>query len=284
MYPDDPFRLKTLVWLILCLDISQTVISCHVCYYYLVKNYFSPRSMAVRCWSMRLGTVETGLVIMTSHCSHVWRRYGLQSPADFSVTVSNVVLLILESGFWVATMVESLIQNSFNNFSKFQWMIWASISITMAFDIFLAIQFVLEYYYIKKQITSRGMVLVLGMLMAQMIHAGLSTSALVLTTLIYAIISPHELIWAAIMVVGTRVYLNVVLSFLNARQSLKDVLSDDNLGWGGGITALSRTPHTLDLRPGGRRLQQTQVRRHANVSVKLCDSFDSGATRIACDR
>ncbi|KAJ8481497.1 hypothetical protein ONZ51_g5947 [Trametes cubensis] len=157
-------------------------------------------------------------------------------------------------------MVESLIQNSFNNFSKFQWMIWASISITMAFDIFLAIQFVLEYYYIKKQITSRGMVLVLGMLMAQMIHAGLSTSALVLTTLIYAIISPHELIWAAIMVVGTRVYLNVVLSFLNARQSLKDVLSDDNLGWGGGITALSRTPHTLDLRPGGRRLQQTQRR------------------------
>ncbi|KAI1785103.1 hypothetical protein LXA43DRAFT_1066197 [Ganoderma leucocontextum] len=52
MYPSDLPSLKRLVFFVVILETITSAMSMHVCYYYLVANYFNPPALLHGMWSI----------------------------------------------------------------------------------------------------------------------------------------------------------------------------------------------------------------------------------------
>ncbi|KAH9902427.1 hypothetical protein C8Q73DRAFT_3044 [Cubamyces lactineus] len=278
LYPTDGIGLKALVGLLLCLDILHTITSCHVCYYYLVNNYFNPESMAIGVWSIRLGITETGLVILVSHCFYARRLFLLGNGHFFPVSII-AVLLITEIGFCIAATAESFIQGSFESFFKYQWMIWAVLSVAVLVD--LVATSILTYYLRRSRTGFKKTDSMVDILMVYAINTGLSTSVLTFASLICAIVSPHDLVWAAITVVSTKMYANSLLAVLNSRRSLIDKGLEGFETGSFGLKVvdprpIDRASHALDFGAGGSPRRQ-KVRGPASSSATPRASSDRDA-------
>ncbi|KAI0363611.1 hypothetical protein BV20DRAFT_118590 [Pilatotrama ljubarskyi] len=219
LYPTDGISLKFLVASLLALDILHTITSIHVCYFYLVTNYFNPLSMSTGVWSIRLGIVETGLVILVAHCFYARRLFLLGNGHLFPVSVIGL-LLFAEIGFSIAATVESFIQVSFEKFFKFQWLIWVILAVALMVD--LVATSILTFYLRRSRTGFKRTDSMVDVLMVYAINTGLSTSVLTFAALICSIAAPHTLIWAAITVPATKMYANSLLAVLNSRRSLID--------------------------------------------------------------
>ncbi|KAI0763291.1 hypothetical protein BD413DRAFT_210719 [Trametes elegans] len=252
LYPTDGWGLKTLVGLLLMLDVLHTITSVHVCYYYLVTNYFNPESMAIGVWSIRMGIVETGLVILVSHCFYARRLYLLGNGHFFPVSII-ALLLLAEIGFSLAATIESFVQVTFEKFFPLQWLIWAVLAAALLIDIVATS--ILTYYLRKSRTGFKRTDSMVDVLMVYAINTGLSTSLLTFAALICAIVAPHTLIWAALTVVGTKMYANSLLAVLNSRRSLidKGLEGFETGSFGMKVIdprAVDRASHALEFGPG----------------------------------
>ncbi|KAI0709729.1 hypothetical protein C8Q76DRAFT_739512 [Earliella scabrosa] len=63
-YPTDKRWLKGLVWAVVLLETFHAVLSCYVCYYYLVASHFNPIALLYGHWSIKLLPLCTGCIVV----------------------------------------------------------------------------------------------------------------------------------------------------------------------------------------------------------------------------
>ncbi|KAJ3008689.1 hypothetical protein NUW54_g3061 [Trametes sanguinea] len=170
-YPNDLLSLKALVCLVLGLDILHSVSSMHICYFYLVSNFFKPARLLEGVWSIRLIILEMGLLIVVAHwyvvpdtpkfgafsltsekllCpptvpSYVHLVFGLVGhDADHELPVANhnvipamiiAVLLAAELALCITVTVDSFKSVTFATFEQYSWVMWSILSVAVAADI-----------------------------------------------------------------------------------------------------------------------------------------------------
>ncbi|KAI0636270.1 hypothetical protein C8Q77DRAFT_636208 [Trametes polyzona] len=271
LYPTDGISLK--VGSLLGLDILHTITSIHVCYYYLVTNYFNPESMGTGVWSIRLGIMETGMVILVAHCFYARRLFLLGNGHLFPVSIIGL-LLFAEIGFSLAATVESFIQVSFDKFFKFQWLIWVVLAVALLVD--LVATSILTFYLRRSRTGFKRTDSMVDVLMVYAINTGLSTSVLTLAALICSIAASHTLIWAAITVPATKMYANSLLAVLNSRRSLIDKGLEGFETGSFGLKvidprAIDRGSHALEFTPGSPRLNGRQKVNPAQTMQTVID-------------
>ncbi|EIW57869.1 uncharacterized protein TRAVEDRAFT_48895 [Trametes versicolor FP-101664 SS1] len=219
LYPTDMTALKVLVLTVLVLDITHTITSIHVCYFYLVTNYFHPERLLDGVWSIRLIILEMGVLILVCHLFFARRLFLLGNRNLIPVVIIGL-LLLLEMGFCMAAVIESFLKVSFANFEKYPWLIWTILALAVAVDVVATST--LTYYLRQSRTGFKRTDSMVDILMVYGINTGLSTSVVTLAALISAIALPNSLIYTAIMVVGTKMYANSLLAVLNSRRSIVD--------------------------------------------------------------
>ncbi|KAI0636100.1 hypothetical protein C8Q77DRAFT_1251813 [Trametes polyzona] len=221
LYPTDMRGLKLLVSdHTLVLDITHTVTSIHVCYFYLVNNYFHPERLLEGVWSIRLIILEMGILILVCHSFFARRLFLLGNrnliPVAIIVSPRHTNLAPARA----AISFRRFLKVSFANFEKYPWLIWSILAIAVAVDVVATST--LTYYLHQSRTGFKRTDSMVDILMVYGINTGLSTSVVTLAALISAIVKPNSLIYTAIMVVGTKMYANSLLAVLNSRRSIVD--------------------------------------------------------------
>ncbi|KAI0648729.1 hypothetical protein C8Q79DRAFT_946776 [Trametes meyenii] len=258
-YPNDILSLKLLVILVLVLDIAHSISSMHICYFYLVSNYFHPQRLWNSVWSFRMIILEMGLLIIVAHCFYARRLYLL---ANKNVIPAIMIGLLLgaELALCITATVDSYRSVSFHNFEHYSWVMWGILSVAVVVDIFATTALT---YYLRKSRT--GFVKtdsIVDILMVYTINTGLSTSITTIASLICAILMPKNLVYSAILVVGTKMYANSLLAVLNSRRGILDK------GMSPGYDTGSFGLQVIDARHG---LEETRVRadRHELRAIRF---------------
>ncbi|KAI0709723.1 hypothetical protein C8Q76DRAFT_798523 [Earliella scabrosa] len=221
LYPSDRPTMKSFVIILLGLDIIHTITSIHVCYHYLVLNFFNPCALLEGVW------------ILVSHCFYA-RRLFLLGGNTFVPVIIIGALLLVEIGFSAAATVETFIQEEFARFSPFMWLIWVVLLAAVLVDL---VSTTILTFYLRKSRTGFKRRLANGVYnqyrtiyQARSVAGSTSPSAdsftlhsiLSLTAFICSVVLRDTLIWAAITVVGTKMYANSLLAVVNSRRSIID--------------------------------------------------------------
>ncbi|KAI0363648.1 hypothetical protein BV20DRAFT_975436 [Pilatotrama ljubarskyi] len=289
LYPTDTKGLKLLVMVILLLDITHTVTSIHVCHFYLVNNYFHPERLLNGVWSIRLIILEMGLLILVCH-SFFARRLYLLGNRNLLPAVVIGILLMAEMGWCIAAVLQSFIQVSFTNFQRFSWMVWTILGIAVTVD--LIATGTLTYYLRRSRTGFKRTDSMVDVLMVYGINTGLSTSVITMTSLICAIAKPASLVYAAILVVGTKMYANSLLAVLNSRRSIVDKGMEGFETGSFGLKVLdprdlqrdTREVHAIDFKtpaspkPTGQKVIGVKVTTETYVDVAPPESSERGET------
>ncbi|RDX42783.1 hypothetical protein OH76DRAFT_1269109 [Lentinus brumalis] len=219
LFPSDGIGLKLMVFLLLCLDTLHTITGIHVGYYYLVENYANPTALSTGEWSIRMGMIETGVVMVVAHSFYIYRLFFLSNRPLLPALVM-VALLVSELGFAVASTVFAFEKVTFKEYAPYNWMIAGILGCALAINVVISSFFI--YYLRRSRAGTKRKDPLSGVLMVYIVNTGLLTSALTLVALLTTIFLPDTLIWAAISILSTKMYANSLLAVLNSRRSLID--------------------------------------------------------------
>ncbi|TBU25224.1 hypothetical protein BD311DRAFT_765124 [Dichomitus squalens] len=219
LYPTDSLILKFFVILILGIDILNTMLSIHICYFYLITNYFNPVRLLDGVWSIRLIVISTGCMMIVSHLFYARRVYLLSGGTQWPV-VLIVVLLFAELGLCIGATIEAFLQPTFKGYQHFAWLICSALGAAVLLDLFISSMLIL---YLRKSRTGfKRTDSMVDVLMVYSINTGLSTSIVNFTAAITAITMPDKLVYTGLYIFASKMYSNSLLAVLNSRRSLVD--------------------------------------------------------------
>ncbi|KAI0741188.1 hypothetical protein C8Q76DRAFT_791529 [Earliella scabrosa] len=236
LYPSDDRRIKALVISLLILDALHTVTSIHICYHYLVNDYFNPLALDISVWSVRMTILETVVVMSLTHSFFV--RLGgrrllpsilipcrcgagyLCQSVILDALSTDIKFVSLVTAIALGTTIMTFRSVTFTGFQPYMWMVWILLAIAVVLDV-LVTGFLVFYLY-KSRTGFRRSDSILDVLMVYTINTGLSTSLLTIPAMFCAIFMRENLIWAAIYVIACKMYANSLLAVLNSRRSLID--------------------------------------------------------------
>ncbi|KAI0694309.1 hypothetical protein C8T65DRAFT_666988 [Cerioporus squamosus] len=220
LYPTDPLILKLMVAGIWLLDTFHTVLSMHVCYFYLVSNYFNPERLLSGVWSMRLTIITTGVVIAITHIFFA-RRIFLIGNRNIYLMIVMAILLVTETCFCLAATIETFIAVTFAAYTdRFKWIIPCSLGTAVVID--TVTTSTLTYYLHGCRTGFRKTDSLIDTLIVYTINTGLLNGILNFAAMLAATLSPKTLIYYGIDIASSKMYANSLLAVLNARRSLLD--------------------------------------------------------------
>ncbi|TBU36291.1 hypothetical protein BD309DRAFT_985045 [Dichomitus squalens] len=136
VYTADAFLMKFMIFCLALLDAGNAVVTIHVCYYYLVTNYFNPFALLDGVWSIQMLPIlmTTTLVIAQLYVSPALvmlqfsgktHTYGFQVLYKASVSSYRYVAIVAAIctigavGFGTVFSVECFKRTTFFEFNKF---------------------------------------------------------------------------------------------------------------------------------------------------------------------
>ncbi|KAI0363874.1 hypothetical protein BV20DRAFT_1057663 [Pilatotrama ljubarskyi] len=113
-YSSDSFYTKSACSCFLTL---HSILCMHICYWYLVSNYFSPLRLYTGIWSINLLSVLVGLTIIACQAFYVRRVYLINRKYKYIVALSSVMFLMV-LGCATAATVEASVLPNYSQFEK----------------------------------------------------------------------------------------------------------------------------------------------------------------------
>ncbi|RPD69899.1 hypothetical protein L226DRAFT_262370 [Lentinus tigrinus ALCF2SS1-7] len=217
LYTEDVVLLKVLVGTVIVLETFHTVISAHICYNYLVSNYFTPWNLLFGNWSIDLLPLSSGLVILTSQSFFARRVVAIGGKFRWIAGIA-IVLFVGELAFYAAATVKAFMLPTFKDFLSVTWFISTGSAMAVTADFLLTSVLIISLRRSRtgfKQTDSTIDVLILFA-----VNTGLITGLCNILGIVFALILPSNLIYAAVGIVGTKLYATTLLAALNSRKSL----------------------------------------------------------------
>ncbi|KAJ7910499.1 hypothetical protein B0H13DRAFT_1714367 [Mycena leptocephala] len=220
----------------LILDTFDTVLNCHILYYYLVTNYLVPEAIVFPVWSIIVHVAATSL------SNFIVRRYILSLtiylPLTSCVTaclhaVSISVLTIRRSRFTMKTFLDLV---GLSNLMYLNFAAGTSSDLSVA----LALCYLLRGSRTGFQRTDS----LIRVLMMYTVNTGLIVAIDATAGMFAFVFMPHNLIFLGFYLLLSKLYLNSYLAILNVRQNLRENLDEPK------SIHLSRIQSTMRWRSG----------------------------------
>ncbi|KAH9886054.1 hypothetical protein C8Q73DRAFT_716725 [Cubamyces lactineus] len=218
-YEKDPVYVRSTVAAVLVLETLHSALAMHLCYYYLVQNYFRPQALLKGIWSADVLPFITGLLIMVTQTFFA-RRVFLLNRRTVVIVVFVLMLLLGQLGFSTACTVEAFTQPDLFHVENMQWLSICAVALVIAADSLLT--FCLTYNLYRSRTGIRSTDSILRLLIIYTINNGLLTGTLSTIALFMAIFYPHALITDGINICIVKAYANTLLSVLNSRHLLRE--------------------------------------------------------------
>ncbi|KAH9902461.1 hypothetical protein C8Q73DRAFT_6155 [Cubamyces lactineus] len=221
---------------LLVLDTFHTVLCMHMCYWYLVQNYFDPLRLYTGVWSINVLSVVVGVTIICCQCFYARRVYLLGRQYRYLVLVT-VIMFIAELGCAIASAVQAFVLPDFSQFRKVTWLISAGFGIAVVADALLTGVLILALN--RSRTGFRRTDSMIDVLILYAMCTGLVTDLFSVLSFLFALILPNEMIYVGCDSVAAKLYVNSVLAALNFRQSF---ISGEDNGALAGVVDLFRRP------------------------------------------
>ncbi|PIL32221.1 hypothetical protein GSI_05466 [Ganoderma sinense ZZ0214-1] len=233
MYPADLPILKCLVSFVLVLETVSSALSMHVCYRYLVTNYFHPQALMGGEWSLNLFPLLSGVIMVATQSFFIRRVWilGRQYRYFLAIAVSHVVvspglhsdalqvaLCFVEMGFFIAATVEAFVIPTFKEYERATWLVSTGSTMAVSSDILITAMLITALRRSRTGIKRTDSML--DVMIMYSINTGLLTGIANLGSLLFAFIQPGTLIWAGVGIPGVKMYANTLMAALNSRRSL----------------------------------------------------------------
>jgi len=217
-FPNDPTFIHATIWVLLALDISHITLAWHMDYHWLILNFNNPAALGVTVWSLNITVILTGMITMIVQGFYA-RRVFILSNRNWFMTISIVVLAAARL---VAGVVNAVKFFEIQIIAKFPAACEAIVAVSLgsgtAADLLITGCLV---YYLRGH-TSPGFNTSTDSLVNKIIlwtvNNGLLTSVVGIAVLIAFIFSKNNMIYFAIYVTLSKLYINALLATLNSRR------------------------------------------------------------------
>ncbi|RDX42354.1 hypothetical protein OH76DRAFT_108400 [Lentinus brumalis] len=228
-YPKDNLSCKATVSILCLLDTLHEVLIIHVCYFYLISNYFKPWSLISGVWSLRLVVPATGAISTVSHVFFARRVLILSGSKRMTLPVALITTLLVlsEIVFCSVTTVYLFLDKTFTRFvDHSSWLISTSLGTRVVCDIVITGAMIYQLRISRTGFRKTDSILDLLILFA--INTGLLTSVVNLASVITAVLWPDALVYCGIYIVSSKLYSISVLTVLNSRRSRNKHSAENN--------------------------------------------------------
>ncbi|KAH9902490.1 hypothetical protein C8Q73DRAFT_785159 [Cubamyces lactineus] len=222
LFREDIELIKAIVFSTVILETVHIVLCMHICYYYLVTNYFNPLALLDGVWSIRILPISTALVILLSEGFFVRRVYLIGARYRPVVLVVPILMLVV-LGFAIAASIEAFIRPTFADFDQVAWMTSAAFGAAVVIDLLLTGTLIIT----KSRTGFKRTDSLIDVLIIYTINTGLLTGIFSVLSLIFALVSPDNLIYSAFNIIATKCYANSLLAVLNSRKLFADKVQED---------------------------------------------------------
>ncbi|ESK91090.1 hypothetical protein Moror_9590 [Moniliophthora roreri MCA 2997] len=214
----DKPQFKLLASISRFLDTFDTVLNCHILYFYLVSNYINPLAIMVPIWSVIIHVAVTSVsnFIIRSLFARRAYRLGKNIPSTIwivAVSLTDLVvgLLITIKAFGISTYLE------LDTLSSLMYLNFAAGTTSD-----LSVALVLCYLLWKSKTGFTRTDSLIKMLMAYTINTGLIVAIDAALGMICYAVMPNNFIFLGFYLLLSKLYLNSYLASLNARDSLRE--------------------------------------------------------------
>ncbi|TFK92017.1 hypothetical protein K466DRAFT_270356 [Polyporus arcularius HHB13444] len=227
VYSDDQRINKVFVISILAVDTLRNIVFMHLCYTYLVSDYFKPLALLRGIWSIRVQGVMNASTVLICQSFFARRAYILSTKHRVAVALS-VILMLTTLGFAIAGTVIAFKPevDTFALYERYYWINSVALGTAVAADSLTAGTLIVYLFRNRTRYAKTNAILYT--LILYTINTGLLTGIVNALAIVLAVIMPDTMIWLAIEFVGFRLYANSVLAVLNSRRSLREAA--DRLG------------------------------------------------------
>ncbi|KAI0648833.1 hypothetical protein C8Q79DRAFT_1007415 [Trametes meyenii] len=236
LYPDDRKWLKVFVLAILIIETGHTAMTAHLCYHYLVTNYFNPSALLSPSWSFRV-LAPLSVAAMFLCQSFYIRRVYMIGPQYRWLVAMAMALLLTELGFMIVLVWQAFKGHDVQDTKDVTWVVCAVYGLAVSVD--SLVTGVLITVLLKSRTGFKSTDSLIQTLVIYSINSGLVTSIAGMLSFIFALVLSGNMIYTAIAYVATKLYANSVLAVLNTRKSLKDMAMNgftvDSLQFGGNL-------------------------------------------------
>ncbi|RPD54854.1 hypothetical protein L226DRAFT_575195 [Lentinus tigrinus ALCF2SS1-7] len=216
LFPKDFAFHKALVPTLFLADTFHTVTLIHICYHYLINNYYNPLALLQAEWSIQ------GIVLLICQMFYA-RRIWLVDRRYRWVIGMVMVMILFEAGTILSATYFAFRATLFEDFIPHTYLNSLSFGVATATDLTLMVLFgiILRGSKTSFKDTRRG----LDALAVYAAVATLLNTALTIPALIASIVSRETFIYMALSIPTVKIYSNGVLMFLNLRTSLAESVS-----------------------------------------------------------
>ncbi|RDX44046.1 hypothetical protein OH76DRAFT_1487471 [Lentinus brumalis] len=220
LYPKDLIFVRSVVILTMIFETLHTVLTLHVCYFYLVDNYLCPGRLQQTVWSINLLAITTGMTMSASQMFFARRLYKV-GPGYRKVVFLAIAFLVGEFVFAVTSTVELYLETSIYTFGKMTWVVSGGYGMATVADTLLTISLIVTLQRSRTgmkpaQGSQRGTTqpfIWLDPALTETIDA----SVFNVISLILAVAMSEQFLYVCFSIVTTRLYANTLLAAVNSR-------------------------------------------------------------------
>ncbi|KAH9850845.1 hypothetical protein C2E23DRAFT_832917 [Lenzites betulinus] len=225
LYPEDRLFLKVLVVTILILETAHTVVWIIVTYHYTITDAFDLVDILRGHWSVKLAFMITGFAVFVCQSFYACRVF-LLGPRHRWLLVPAVITMFGGLSFALAAGIRAFeTAHYIVDLQHISWLVSIAYGFAVATDVMLtsALVYVLQRLRTGRKRTDS----ILDVLIIYTVNTGLLTSIISIIAFVFALVIPGNLIYAAVGIVGAKLYANSVLALLNSRRLIDNHLLDD---------------------------------------------------------
>ncbi|EIW53717.1 uncharacterized protein TRAVEDRAFT_52836 [Trametes versicolor FP-101664 SS1] len=223
-YARDSLWIKSLVALMVFLEIASSGINVHVCYHSLVTNYFHPERAVNNTWTISLTPLTTEVTLFLTQ-GWFARRLWILGPRYRPVVIVACVCILAELGVIMAPTIH-LLGSTYSQASEevpYVYLIPTSFALALAVNVMLTIPLIYTLQVHRKRAGfSRSTNAMLDILILYSVSTGLLNGVFDLITLILAFTFLRDYLYTIPALPAGKLYGITLLAALHSRRTVRE--------------------------------------------------------------
>ncbi|KAI0648809.1 hypothetical protein C8Q79DRAFT_474052 [Trametes meyenii] len=213
-YFDDTNLMRFFVVFVMIVDTLGTALSVHMCYWFLITNYFTPR-LITGVWSMKSLGISDTVTALTCQCFFARRVYHFVGKRFRFLLWFIIVLILGELALGSISYIEIFIVPDYLVYRKYAWCGSAAYALAAVADVMLTSILILELH--RSRTGFKRTDSAIDVLIAYAVTTGLLTTLFNVYCAVIALVEPDNWVYIASDNFSTKLYVTSVLAALNSR-------------------------------------------------------------------
>jgi hypothetical protein len=214
---------KALVAFLLALDTFDTVLNCHILYFYLVTNYLAPQAIIFPVWSVITHVAATSVSNFIVRSAFARRIYRL-SNGNIPGTIWIVSLSLLDLSCGLIITGKAFGMKTYFELDALSSLMYLNFAAGTSSDLSVALALC---YLLRGSKTGFDRTdSLIRVLMMYTVNTGLIVALDATAGMFAYVFMPHNFIFLGFYLLLSKLYLNSYLAILNARKGLRGKLDE----------------------------------------------------------